>query len=741
MDVTAIIDGLNDPQREAVTAPMQNMLVLAGAGSGKTRVLIHRIAWLVKTEDVSPYSIMAVTFTNKAAKEMRSRIEQLLGVNPQGMWVGTFHGLAHRILRSHWQDAGLLENFQIMDSEDQHRLLKRICKDMGLDDKQWPPKQFQWYINAQKDEGLRSKHIERSNDPQQQMFVKVYEAYEESCNRGGMIDFGELLLRCLELLRDMKPNLLMHYQERFRYILVDEFQDTNSIQYAWLRLLTGHERKLMAVGDDDQSIYGWRGAKIENIQTFAEHFPGAHTVKLEQNYRSTNTILSAANSVIANNSGRLGKQLWTEGTDGEKIALYAAFNEQDEARFVVGQIQKWQEEGNMRSESAILYRSNAQSRVIEESLIRAGVPYKIYGGHRFYDRLEIKNALAYMRLVANRDDDTAMERVINVPSRRIGTRTIEAIREQARAEDISMWRAANEVVEYKKIPKNACDALQGFLNLVNQLDSDTEGTKLEELTDHTIQLTGLIDHHLKEKGEKAQSRIENLEELVNAAKQFNYQWVETEDETDGDGVPLAEGQTTNSSPLADFLDQAALDAGEAQADEHQDSVQLMTLHSAKGLEFPLVFMVGVEEGLFPGTKSAEEAGRMEEERRLCYVGITRAMQQLYMTYAESRRMYGQETYNRPSRFINEIPMELIEEVRLNASVSRPLTARPKPDMYAQQEEQASGLYIGQRVYHDSFGEGIVLSAEGSGAKTRVQVNFDDAGIKWLVLGFTTLQAM
>ncbi|EPJ44238.1 MAG: DNA-dependent helicase II [Osedax symbiont Rs1] len=450
MDVTAIIDGLNDAQREAVTAPVENMLVLAGAGSGKTRVLIHRIAWLVKTEGISPYSILAVTFTNKAAKEMRGRIEQLLGVNPQGMWVGTFHGLANRILRTHWKDANLLENFQIMDSEDQHRLLKRICKELALDDKQWPAKQFQWFINAQKDEGLRSHHLERTNDPQQQMMIKVYETYEQSCDRGGMIDFGELLLRCLELLRDLKPSLLVHYQERFRYILVDEFQDTNAIQYAWLRLLTGHERKLMAVGDDDQSIYGWRGAKIENIQNFNQHFPGASRVKLEQNYRSTSTILTAANAVIANNSGRLGKELWTEDAEGDKISLYAAFNEQDEARFVVGQIQKWQDDGNLRAESAILYRSNAQSRVMEESLIRAGVPYKIYGGHRFYDRLEIKNALAYMRLIANREDDTAMERVVNVPSRRIGTRTIEVIRTQARVEGISMWRAANEVVEYNK---------------------------------------------------------------------------------------------------------------------------------------------------------------------------------------------------------------------------------------------------------------------------------------------------
>ncbi|WP_028468157.1 DNA helicase II [Neptunomonas japonica] len=735
MDVTAIIDGLNDAQRSAVTAPVQNLLILAGAGSGKTRVLVHRIAWLVQTENISPYSIMAVTFTNKAAREMRGRIETLLGVNPNGMWVGTFHGLAHRILRAHWRDAGLNENFQIMDSEDQLRLIKRLCKEMSLDDTRWPARQFQWFINAQKDEGLRSRHLERTADPHDITMIRMYEAYEEACDRGGMIDFGELLLRCLELLRDRNPSLLQHYQQRFRYLLVDEFQDTNSIQYAWLRLLCGNDRKLMAVGDDDQSIYGWRGARIENIQNLPEHFPGADTIRLEQNYRSTQTILKAANTVIENNRGRLGKELWTDGKDGEKISLYAAFNEQDEARFIVGQIQKWVDEGNLRSESAILYRSNAQSRVLEEALIRSGMPYKIYGGHRFYDRLEIKNALAYLRLVSNREDDTAMERIINVPTRGIGTRTIEIVREQARAENVSMWRAANEVVEYKKLPSRALTALQLFLDLINQIDTDSMGTELHEQTDHAIQLSGLIDHHKKEKGEKAQSRLENLEELINAAKQFSGQWVASPEEE-------------NVNELSAFLDQAALDAGDAQAADHQDSVQLMTLHSAKGLEFPMVFLGGVEEGLFPHKMSAEEPGRMEEERRLCYVGITRAMQKLFLTYAESRRMHGQETFNRPSRFIQEIPSELIEEVRLNASVSRPMTSRNDYNNSSnskfspnsvQMDDGTPKLYIGQQVRHQSFGEGIVLNCEGTGPKARIQVNFENVGMKWLVLGFAKLE--
>lgn len=734
MDVTHIIDSLNDSQRDAVTADLGNMLVLAGAGSGKTRVLVHRIAWLIEAENISPYSILAVTFTNKAAKEMRGRIESLLNVNVHGMWVGTFHGLAHRLLRSHWQDAGLRENFQIMDSDDQLRLVKRISKEMGLDDSRWPPKQIQWYINAQKDEGLRSRHLERSGDLVQDTLIRVYEAYEQACDRGGMIDFGELLLRCLELLRDKNPTLLQHYRERFRYVLVDEFQDTNSIQYAWLRLLCQGDHKLMAVGDDDQSIYGWRGAKIENIQNLETHFTGLKTIKLEQNYRSTNNILSAANAVIRNNMGRLGKELWTEGNQGDPISLYASFNEQDEARFIVDRIAHWIDGGQRRDESAILYRSNAQSRVLEEMLIRAGIPYRIYGGQRFYDRLEIKNALAYLRLIANRDDDTAMERVINVPTRGIGTRTIEDIREYAKSQGVSMWRAANEIVEHKKLAARASNALQGFLDLVNQLSVDTEHASLQEQTEHVVRFSGLIAHHEKEKGEKAQSRIENLEELVTAARQFDQQWSQDEN-------------PEFPSVLAAFLDQAALDAGEAQADKHTDSVQLMTLHSAKGLEFPLVFLCGMEEGLFPHSMSAEEPGRLEEERRLCYVGITRAMQKLYITYAESRRLHGQDNYNRPSRFIQEIPLELVEEVRLNAQVRRPLSAGSdtqasfSPQTAFSSEIPDTSLSLGQRVNHPKFGDGMVINFEGSGPKARVQVNFDYEGTKWLVVGFANLTTL
>ncbi len=732
MDVTHIIDSLNDAQRDAVTADISNLLVLAGAGSGKTRVLVHRIAWLIEAEQISPYSILAVTFTNKAAKEMRGRIESLLNINVQGMWVGTFHGLAHRLLRSHWQDAGLRENFQIMDSDDQLRLVKRLCKEMGLDDSRWPPKQIQWFINAQKDEGLRSHHLERTGDLVQDTLIRVYEAYEQACDRGGMIDFGELLLRCLELLRDKNPQLLAHYRDRFRYVLVDEFQDTNAIQYAWLRLLCQGEHKLMAVGDDDQSIYGWRGARIENIQNLETHFSNLRTIKLEQNYRSTSNILTAANGVISNNFGRLGKELWTDGNQGEPISLYAAFNEQDEARFIVDRIAGWIDEGNRRDESAILYRSNAQSRVLEEMLIRAGIPYRIYGGQRFYDRLEIKNALAYLRLVSNRDDDTAMERVINVPVRGIGTSTIEKIRDYAREQGISMWRASNEIVEHNALPARASNALQGFLDLVNRLDTDTEETSLQEQTDHAIKLSGLIAHHEKEKGEKAQSRIENLEELVTAARQFEQQW-------------SLEENPEFPSVLSAFLDQAALDAGEAQADQFTDSVQLMTLHSAKGLEFPLVFLAGMEEGLFPHSMSAEEPGRLEEERRLCYVGITRAMQKLFLTYAESRRLHGQDNYNRPSRFIQEIPMETIEEVRLNATVRRPYSSGSDveftPSKAFASEVPDTQLSLGQRVNHPKFGDGMVINFEGSGPKARVQVNFDYEGTKWLVVGFANLTAL
>ncbi|MEH6472597.1 MAG: DNA helicase II [Halopseudomonas sp.] len=731
MDVSAILEPLNEAQREAVAAPPVNLLVLAGAGSGKTRVLVHRIAWLMQAEQVSPHSVLAVTFTNKSAKEMRGRIEEMLGISPHGMWVGTFHGLAHRLLRMHWQDAGLQESFQILDSDDQLRVVKRLMKEMNLDESRFQPKQLQWFINAQKDEGLRAKHIDHGGDPYQRVQLEFYRQYELTCQRSSLVDFGELLLRAHELWLT-KPEILKHYQQRFAHILVDEFQDTNTIQYAWLRVLAGNNSKLMVVGDDDQSIYGWRGAKIENIQQFSQDHPDTQVVRLEQNYRSTGTILGAANALIANNQGRLGKELWTSGSDGELISLYAGFNEQDEARFIVDSIESWVGKGNDRSSSAILYRSNAQSRVLEEALLRAGVPYRIYGGQRFYERLEIKNALSYLRLVGNRLDDTAIERVINVPTRAIGLKTVEVLRQRARDEGISLWQAAHEVIELKLLPARASNALRAFIELIDRLDNETEGVSLHEQTEHVIAHSGLIDHHLKEKGEKAQSRIENLQELVSATKQFSQDWQRTEEEQD---LPV----------LAAFIDKAALDAGDGQADEFEDSVQLMTLHSAKGLEFPLVFLAGVEEGLFPHKMSMEEPGRLEEERRLCYVGITRAMQKLYITYAESRRMHGQDNYNRVSRFVTELPTELLEEVRLKTQFSRPVSfgkkSAPMSSSFAGTDIPDTGLMLGQRVAHSIFGEGVVTNYEGQGDNARVQVNFDSEGSKWLIVGYAKLQPL
>ena len=739
MDVSRLLDGLNGAQREAVAAPEQNLLVLAGAGSGKTRVLVHRIAWLIDTVGLSPWSIMAVTFTNKAAREMRGRIEELLSLNTEHLWVGTFHSLAHRLLRRHWQEAGLQQQFQIIDSDDQLSLLKRLCKEMQLDEARWPVRQFQGFINSCKDEGQRPQHIDTNGDYHLQTQVNVYAAYHQACERAGLVDFGELLLRCHELWLQ-NPALLAHYQGRFKHILVDEFQDTNTIQYAWLRVLAGQNVHVMAVGDDDQSIYGWRGAKIENIQQFEGDFGHTVNVRLEQNYRSTGTILKAANGLISNNQGRLGKNLWTEGSDGEAISLYAAFNEMDEARFIVDQISQWQSGGGQRSECAILYRSNAQSRVLEEALIRANMPYRIYGGQRFYDRLEIRNALAYLRLIHSRNDDAAMERVFNVPTRGIGAATVAKIRQHARSEGCSMWDASQQILATNVFPTRAHNAVDSFLKLITRLAEDTAEAHLHELVDHVIQQSGLIQHHLKEKGEKAQTRIDNLNELVSAAKSFASGWspVQESADPDGDLDPQA------STPLGAMLDQAALDAGEQQADESEDSVQLMTLHSAKGLEFPMVFLSGVEEGLFPHKMSLEEGDRLEEERRLCYVGITRAMQKLFITYAESRRLHGQDTFNRPSRFIGELPDELLEEVRLKSSISRPVTAahstEPKYDRWGRHQQlETPAISLGQMVRHPMFGIGTVVNAEGAGPQARVQVNFETEGSKWLVLAYAKLE--
>ena len=735
MDVSLILDSLNEQQRNAVASPAEKLLVLAGAGSGKTRVLVHRIAWLLQAEQASPFAVLAVTFTNKAAREMRGRIETLLGQSFTGMWVGTFHGLAHRLLRSHWAEAGLPQDFQILDAEDQFRLIKRINRSLHIDEDKWPARQCQWYINTQKDEGLRAVNIEHFDDNYTKTMLDVYTAYEEACTRGGMIDFGEILLRAHELWLK-NPQILEHYQKRFQYILVDEFQDTNAIQYAWLRVLAGgnygRNKQLMVVGDDDQSIYGWRGARIENIQQFNVDFADAEIVRLEQNYRSTSTILKAANGLIANNQGRLGKKLWTEGVEGEHISLYEALNEQDEARFIVDRLQDWFNNGNQRSDAAILYRSNAQSRELEEALLRVAMPYRIYGGHRFYERLEIKNALAYLRLLANRNDDTAIERIINVPTRGIGGRSLDVIRTVAREENVSLWQACARCVNENLAGSRAVNAILAFLELIDKLQSECEGLELHEKVERVIANSGLIQHHEKEGGEKALARKENLEELVNAASNF-------------DDVALGDEVDVKSPAfLAAFLDQASLDAGDTQADETDDAVQLMTLHSAKGLEFPLVFLAGMEEGLFPHRMSMDKIASLEEERRLCYVGITRAKSKLYLTHAESRRLHGEVNLCRPSRFIKEIPKQLIDEIRLKTTVSRTKVHRRNgmhDSLSSGAEIPQTEISLGQRVAHGKFGEGVVLNYEGQGSNARVQVNFDAAGSKWLVLSYAKLEVL
>ena len=723
MDPSLLLDGLNDKQREAVAAPLENLLVLAGAGSGKTRVLVHRIAWLMSVEQASPFSIMSVTFTNKAAAEMRGRIEELMMGSASGMWNGTFHGICHRILRAHYLDAKLPEDFQILDSEDQQRLLRRLIKAQNLDEKQWPARQVCWWINGKKDEGLRPQHIDAYCDPVTQTYLQLYTAYQDACDRAGLVDFAEILLRTHELLRD-KKHIREHYQARFKHILVDEFQDTNNIQYAWLRMMAGRDCHVMIVGDDDQSIYGWRGAKIENIEKFTLEFPSVNTIRLEQNYRSTKTILDASNALIANNTERMGKELWTDGIEGEPISVYSAYNDLDEARFTVNKIKEWQDKGGSLNDCAMLYRNNAQSRVLEEALIQAGLPYRIYGGMRFFERQEIKDALSYLRLMANRNDDSAFERVVNTPTRGLGDKTLETIRFAARDRGCTMWDASLVLLDEKVLTGRAAGALSRFIELVNALEDDSAEMPLHTQTDHVIKTSGLYTMYEQEKGEKSKARIENLEELVTATRQF-----EKPEEAD------------EMSMLTAFLTHAALEAGDGQADEFDDAVQLMTLHSAKGLEFPLVFMVGVEEGMFPSQMSAEEAGRLEEERRLCYVGMTRAMQKLYITYAEIRRLYGQDKYHKPSRFIRELPEACLDEVRMKAQVSRPASAGRFSQSVVKDTFNETGFSLGARVKHPIFGEGTIINFEGSGPQSRVQVAFNGEGIKWLVTAYAKLERL
>jgi len=720
MDVSHLLDGLNPAQREAVSAPPGHYLVLAGAGSGKTRVLIHRIAWLHEVHGVPVHGILAVTFTNKAAGEMRHRAGAMLPGGSRGMWIGTFHGLAHRLLRLHWQEAALPESFQVLDSDDQVRLIKRLVTELNIDEGRFTPRQIAWWINAQKDEGRRPKHIQPGGDYYAQTLLAVYDEYQKRCQRAGLVDFAEILLRAHELWLE-HPALLAHYRQRFGQLLVDEFQDTNSIQYAFVRMLAGDTGKVFVVGDDDQAIYGWRGAKVENVQLFLRDFPHVATIKLEQNYRSSANILGAANAVIRNNPDRLGKQLWTDSGSGEPVDLYAAYNEVDEARFVIDRIRRWTRDGGAYGDAAILYRSNAQSRAFEEELARDGIAYRVYGGVRFFERAEIKDTLAYLRLVANRADDAAFERAVNTPARGIGGRTLDEVRKYARENAASMFDGAIALSVAGALAGRARNALRAFIELIETLSNELRDMVLKEQVDHILVRTGLRDHYAAESRGTVDSRTDNLDELVSVASRF----VRRDDE-----------ENAGMSDLVAFLAYASLEAGEGQAEAGEDAVQMMTLHSAKGLEFPLVFLVGLEEGLFPSSRSLEEPGRLAEERRLAYVGITRARQKLILCYAEVRRIHGQDNYGMPSRFLREIPAELLHEVRPKIQLSRPVYGgRPGASI----EPPTSGLRLGQRVAHPSFGVGIVMDAEGSGAHARVQVNFEAAGPKWLVMAYANLQ--
>jgi DNA helicase-2/ATP-dependent DNA helicase PcrA len=720
--VSPILNPLNEAQREAVTAPVGPVLVLAGAGSGKTRVLTHRVAWVITAEGASPQSIFAVTFTNKAAGEMRGRIETLLGIPGAAMWIGTFHGLAHRLLRMHWRDAGLVQGFQILDQEDQLRLIKKLLKAQNLDEARWVPREVQYFINSNKDEGLRPKQLKDGNDPTRRQLIKLYVEYEAACQRAGVVDFAELLLRAYELWRD-NPAILDHYRHRFRHVLVDEFQDTNAIQYAWMKLLVGSSGAPFVVADDDQSIYRWRGARVENVQQYTRDFPHAKLFKLEQNYRSSGNILGAANALIAHNTSRLGKNLWTSGNEGEPIRLYAAFNERDEAELVLQRIRDWTARGGARRDVAILYRSNAQSRVFEEVFLSARIPYRVYGGLRFFERAEIKDALAYLRLISNRNDDASFERVVNLPPRGIGARTLDVIRDHAKGAGCSLWQAAAACIatESDALGAKSAAAVHGFLQLIERLAGEIQRLPLHEQVDHVLQGSGLIAHHQQEKADRGEARVENLNELVSAARGFE-----------------PDGESAEMPPLEAFLAHAVLESGEGQAEAWEDCVQMMTLHTAKGLEFPVVFLSGMEDGLFPHQRSLNDLAGLEEERRLCYVGMTRAMKQLYLTYAEQRRLHGVDAYGQPSRFIHELPTDLIEEVRAGIRMARPVMAA----RFRSPQEPANGsMRLGSRVRHGKFGEGVVLNVEGNGPHARIQVSFEREGTKWLMMQYANLESV
>ena len=700
---------LNPPQLQAVTLPPVHALILAGAGSGKTRVLTTRIAWLISTGQVGPHGVLAVTFTNKAAREMTARLSSLVPINVRGMWIGTFHGLCNRLLRAHHREAGLPQTFQILDSADQLAMVKRLLKNLNVDDEKYPPRELCHFINAHKEQGIRAVQAE-AWDNYTQRRVELYAEYEAQCNREGVCDFAELLLRCFELLQRNEP-LRAHYQQRFRHILVDEFQDTNKLQYAWLQLLAGGGAKVFAVGDDDQSIYRFRGAEVGNMRDFERDSAGLNVIRLEQNYRSHGNILAAANSIIKHNRERLGKNLWTDAGEGEPIRCFEGYSDLDEARFVIDEIRELIRDGVPPTQVAILYRSNAQSRVLEHELFTKGVPYKVYGGLRFFERQEIKHALAYLRLLGNPDDDTAFLRVVNFPTRGIGARSLENLQATAHQINSSLYNAA------ASLTGKAGQTVGAFVRLIEALRQETAELPLPEIIGHVIERSGLVQHYRTEK--EGQERLENLDELVNAAATF----------IDDEGA-VGEG-----GALASFLAHASLEAGEHQAGEGQEAVQLMTVHSAKGLEFDVVFISGLEQGLFPHENAVLE-GRdgLEEERRLMYVAVTRARQRLYLSCAQTRMLHGQTRYCLPSSFLDEIPEALL--LRLN----RRAAAEPSfaPAGTYSPEPAGGGLRIGQTVEHARFGIGVIVAAEGRGADARVQVNFGGAGMKWLALEYAKL---
>ena len=724
MDVSHILENLNDDQRNAVTSEKQHLLVLAGAGSGKTRVLVHKVAWEVEALGKNPSSIMAVTFTNKAANEMRSRIETLLQAQIFDSWIGTFHGLSHKLLKRFHKEADLSSGFTILDSDDQLRIIKRISKEFNLDEATWPARQSQWQINSWKDEGIRSSKVNEDGDFYTETVNKIYKEYEKTCNRDDLVDFGELILKSYEVIKK-SPSVKTFFESRFESVLIDEFQDTNTIQYKWLQEIASAKTKITAVGDDDQSIYGWRGAKVEHVNSFMEDYNNTEVIRLEQNYRSTSVILNAANSLIDNNKDRLGKNLWTEKVEGENIILYQAYNEQDEARYVADVLKDWMLKGGAYEETAILYRSNAQSRAIEEALLRISIPYRIYGGLRFYERLEIKNAIAYLKVIFNNNDNPSFERSVSNPTRGVGEKTLNKIRQTSKKYNISYIKASAKLIDEGNISGRGGAGLKDYLEFVAGCKNFIEENNLSELMELIIKETGLYAYHGKEAGEKGKTRTENLEELITATKNFEQSIKE---------------EITNSQIAEKYLDIISLDSGDRQASEHDDAAQLMTMHSAKGLEFKLVILTGLEESLFPHGRSMESSSQLEEERRLCYVAITRAMEKLYITHAESRRLHGTDTFNPPSRFLKEIPKDLIDEIRPRAQTNIPYNRKDFSETKIEFEMDI-GISLGQKVRHKKFGEGIVLNYEGSGESARVQVNFEDSGTKWLVMSYANLEKM